>query len=107
MTLLSKLVNSSPLKFTCSAPVSVKKTSLILAFYLILISLWACQSKTEKNATNMNQNTNLKDSNLLQEEPQDNKIVIYQLMMRLFGNKNTTNKKKRLFKKAFFCFISV
>jgi glycosidase len=35
----------------------------------------------------------LKDSNLLQEEPQDNKIVIYQMMTRLFGNKNTTNKK--------------
>lgn len=71
----------------------MKKTSLIVAFYLILISLWACQSKTEKKSTDMNQNTNLKDSNLLQEEPQDNKIVIYQLMMRLFGNKNTTNKK--------------
>ncbi len=67
----------------------MKTTSLILTLHLLMLSLWACQSKTEKNDKIMN----LKDSNLLQEEPKDNKIVIYQLMMRLFGNKNTTNKK--------------
>ena len=64
----------------------MKSPSFFLTLYLVLISSWACQTKTEKTM-------NLKDSNLLQEEPTDNKLVIYQLMVRLFGNTTTTNKK--------------
>ena len=30
--------------------------------------------------------------NTTNEEVQDNKIIIYQLMVRLFGNQNSTNK---------------
>lgn len=35
----------------------------------------------------------MKDSNLLQEQVANHKIVVYQVFTRLFGNKNTTNKK--------------
>ncbi len=31
--------------------------------------------------------------NLLKEHPEDHKIIVYQLMTRLFGNKKTTNKE--------------
>ncbi|MBC6991850.1 alpha-amylase family glycosyl hydrolase [Hymenobacter sp. BT491] len=34
----------------------------------------------------------LADPNTTEEVPQDNKLIIYQLMTRLFGNKATTNK---------------
>ncbi|NVO30666.1 alpha-amylase family glycosyl hydrolase [Hymenobacter lapidiphilus] len=32
------------------------------------------------------------DANTTEEAPQDHKLIIYQLMTRLFGNQNTTNK---------------
>ncbi len=82
----SKLSYLYKFYFTVNFILKMKTTSLLLIFPILLVSLWACQSKTEKTM-------NLKDGNLLQETPKDNKIVIYQLMMRLFGNKNTTNKK--------------
>ncbi len=65
----------------------MKKITISFAiFYTLAVCLWACQSKTTEQVMN------LKDSNLLQETPTDNKIVVYQMMTRLFGNKNSTNK---------------
>ncbi len=53
---------------------------LILAIILVVFS---CSPKMQSK-TVMNSNTT--------EEIKDNKLVIYQLMVRLFGNKNSTNK---------------
>ena len=54
--------------------------------YLFLIVLLAgsCSPMVQKNPT-MNSTTT-------EEEIKDQKLVIYQMMVRLFGNKNTTNK---------------
>lgn len=52
---------------------------------LIMLLINACATKTMTN-------TSLNPGNTTQEEVKDNKIVIYQMMVRLFGNKNTTNK---------------
>ena len=53
---------------------------------LLLILHFGCQSSTEKKET-----TEMIENNLLIEENVNEKIVVYQLFVRLFGNKNTTN----------------
>lgn len=54
--------------------------------YILLTALLAgsCSPIVQKKTTMNSNNT--------QEEIKDNKLVIYQMMVRLFGNKNTTNK---------------
>src|SRR5688500_17879816 len=62
-------------------------------FLLIVIAqcLWLISCQTT-NQTESDMQTEINDENLLREEVQDHKLVIYQLFTRLFGNTNTTNK---------------
>ena len=53
--------------------------------------------KTKTAATGVPKNTSkqpltMNDPHLLQEPTADHKIIVYQMMTRLFGNQNTTNK---------------
>ena len=56
--------------------------------FLVVIGLLlgnACTTKTRTTAM-------LNPANTTEEEVKDNKLIIYQMMVRLFGNKNSTNK---------------
>jgi glycosidase len=59
--------------------------SIVYSGVIFLFLGNACTSTTE-NYTSLNLD------NTTEEEIKNNKIVIYQMMVRLFGNKNTTNK---------------
>jgi glycosidase len=64
------------------------KIPLFLLHFLLFFTLWACNpAPKEQNIADM------KDPNLLQEQVSDHKIIVYQVFTRLFGNKNTTNKR--------------
>jgi glycosidase len=52
---------------------------------LLLFGMWQSITFAQKN-------NNMNDPNLLQAPVENHKIIIYQLLVRLFGNKNTTNK---------------
>lgn len=65
-------------------------TQLLHAF-LLVIGCFACGSPSgtaSKEQTNIDMN----DPNLLKEQVSNHKIIVYQVMARLFGNKNMTNK---------------
>jgi glycosidase len=61
----------------------MKKPLLILLLPVLFVA--ACAVSNQEQDT-------MNDPNLLKEEVSDHKIVIYQMMTRLFGNKNQTNK---------------
>ena len=55
----------------------------------MLYCLMSCSNTDKKE---MSKNLTIVDSNTTDEAIRNNKLVIYQIMMRLYGNKNTTNK---------------
>lgn len=57
------------------------------------IALFCLVSFTSNSTINMNELLVLNDSNTTSENIRDNKMIIYQMMTRLFGNKNTFNKQ--------------
>jgi glycosidase len=56
---------------------------------IICLCLWACTSP-ENQQTTMQADVN--DENLLKEDVQDHKMIVYQMFTRLFGNTKTSNK---------------
>jgi glycosidase len=64
------------------------KTLILLFLTLNFLLILACDSTQNKQiAIDMN------DPNLLKEQVSNHKITVYQVFTRLFGNKNTTNKR--------------
>ncbi|MBW3128094.1 alpha-amylase family glycosyl hydrolase [Hymenobacter profundi] len=67
----------------------------ILPAVAVALSLAACSASQSPQATVPavpNTTSLANDPNTTAETPQDHKLIIYQMMTRLFGNKNTTNK---------------
>ena len=64
---------------------SINTKTIIYLVVSIMLFANACATKTSINS-------NLNAANTTAEEVKDNKIIIYQMMVRLFGNKNATNK---------------
>jgi glycosidase len=62
----------------------MKNLTVCLLLLVFLLTL-ACDNKQMTKDMN--------DPNLLKEQVSDHKIIIYQVFTRLFGNKNTTNKR--------------
>lgn len=56
------------------------------------LALAAFQLSPSTSSVSVTDSTTLPDPNTTDETPQDNKLVIYQLLPRLFGNKKTVNK---------------
>ncbi|WP_188547675.1 alpha-amylase family glycosyl hydrolase [Hymenobacter qilianensis] len=56
------------------------------------LALAAFQLSPSTSSISVTDTTTLPDPNTTDETPQDNKLVIYQLLPRLFGNKKTVNK---------------
>ncbi len=65
----------------------MKRLTTIFLSSLICL-LWACGTATQEQT-----NKDMNDPNLLKEQVSDHKIIVYQVFTRLFGNKNTTNKR--------------
>jgi glycosidase len=65
------------------------KKAFISLFTVYCLWLISCQTN---NKTESAMQTDTNDENLLKEEVQDHKLVVYQMFTRLFGNTNTTNK---------------
>jgi len=63
----------------------------LLQISLLLACCFACSSSTG-TVSKEQTNTDMNDPNLLKEQASNHKIIVYQVMTRLFGNKNTTNK---------------
>lgn len=56
------------------------------------LALAACRVSPSPSPASVTDSTTLPDPNTTDENPRDNKLVIYQLLPRLFGNKKTVNK---------------
>ncbi|MBC6700033.1 alpha-amylase family glycosyl hydrolase [Hymenobacter puniceus] len=65
---------------------------LLLPAAAVALTLAAFTLPFSPDSTAVSDSVSLADPNTTDEVPQDNKIVIYQLMTRLFGNKTTLNK---------------
>ncbi|UZR93789.1 alpha-amylase family glycosyl hydrolase [Chondrinema litorale] len=61
----------------------MKNLTAIIPILFIILFMADCQKKDESK---------LSQELILDENPQGDKIIIYQMMTRLFGNKNSTNK---------------
>ncbi|QIX61632.1 alpha-amylase [Hymenobacter sp. BT18] len=58
----------------------------------VFLALASFQSVSPADPARAVSTVSFSDPNTTDEVPQDNKIIIYQMMTRLFGNKSTTNK---------------
>lgn len=62
--------------------------------YVLIVALLVCWTQAcNPTETNKQMSYDAADEELLNEEPADHKIVVYQLFTRLFGNKKTVNKE--------------